>query len=201
MKKPPFALLALATTMIASTAALAAPFDGPYVGIQAGLSRDKIGGAGTDLGGVTKDESQSSLSGGLFAGYDVPIGHRVVVGGELGLQASANDAISATAGGETVVLDPKRQIDATARVGYLLDPSLFVYARGGYTNVRARTSSGPAASGIGRTKDVGGWTLGAGVERKLTSTVSARAEYRYASFSQDQALHQQEGLVGLAYHF
>lgn len=196
------AALTLASATALATPALAAPFDGPFVGVQAGLSRNSIGRTGTGLGTVDVDHGRTSFTGGVFAGYDYTIAPRVVLGAEAGIGLSANDAVDGSAGAQPAVIDPKRQIDVTARAGYLVNPNTLVYLRGGYANQRIRTTIGAKAEAISRSSDLNGWTLGAGTERKLTSTVSARVEYRYADLGESHGrLDRHQVLAGLAYHF
>lgn len=191
----------LSTTMVAASAH-AAPFRGPYVGLEAGIGRDKVGRAATDLGDIRGDHGRTSFTGGVFAGYDVTIAPRVVIGGELTLDASAGDSINGSAGGEAAVLDPKRQISVTGRAGYLIDSETLVYARGGYTNVRASVSTNSPNGALGRSRELDGWTLGAGAERQLSSTISARVEYRYSDLSQGRgSVDRHQVLAALAYHF
>ena len=77
-----------------------------------------------------------------------------------------------------------------------------IYARGGYTNVRASVSVNSKSGAIGRSRDLSGWTLGAGVERRLSSTISARVEYRYADLSEGRGSYDRRQLLAaVAYHF
>ncbi len=202
MYKGIVAALAFASTTALATPVFAAPFQGPFVGVQAGLSRDAVGRTGTQLGAVAVDHGRNSFAGGLFAGYDYSIAPRVVVGAEAGLSFGASDAIEGSAGSAPAVIDPKRQIDLSARAGYLIRQDTLVYVRGGYANVRARTTIGAKAEAISRSSDLQGWTLGAGTERSLTSTVSARVEYRYADLGEGNGrFDRHQVLIGLAYHF
>ena len=202
MNKGIVAALAFASSTALAMPALAAPFEGPYVGMQAGLNRDAVGRPGTKFGPVAIDHGRNSFAGGVFAGYDYSIAPRVVVGAEAGLTFAANDAIDGSAGSAPAVIDPKRQIDLSGRAGYLVTRDTLVYVRGGYANVRARTTIGAKAEAISRGSDLQGWTLGAGTERSLTSTVSARVEYRYADLGESHGrFDRHQVLVGLAYHF
>lgn len=201
MNKALIAAFALASATAAAPA-FAAPFDGPYVGAQVGFNRDDIGHVTTDIGDLDGGRGRNSFTGGVFAGYDYSIAPRVVVGGELGLGLTANDSLAGSVGGVPAVLDPRRQIDVTARAGYLVTPQTLVYVRGGYTNLRARVSTDSLAQSTSRTHDLDGWTLGAGTERALSSTVSARVEYRYADLGEGHGKYDRhQVLVGLAYHF
>ncbi len=202
MLKSIVAMLTLASATTLAAPAIAAPFDGPFVGVQAGLSHNSIGRTGTGLGTVDVDHGRTSVTGGVFAGYDYTIAPRVVLGAEAGIGLSANDAVDSTAGARSTVVDPQRQINVTARAGYRVNRETLVYVRGGYANERIRTTIGDKAEAISRRSDLNGWTLGAGTERKLNSTVSARVEYRYTDLGESHGrLDRHQALVGVAYHF
>ncbi|WP_019830939.1 outer membrane protein [Sphingomonas sp. PR090111-T3T-6A] len=193
------AAFALASTSLAAAPALAEPFQGPYVGVEAGLNHDSIGHAN----GVVVDHGKSAFAGGAIAGYDYKLAPRVVVGAEAGLDAGIHDAVRGDVDGTPASIDPQRQINVTARAGYLVNPRTLVYARAGYANVRVRTTTiGQQAEAISRSSDLNGWTLGGGTERALTSNVSARVEYRYTELGQVHGrFDRHQVLAGLAYHF
>lgn len=192
------AAFALASTSLAAAPVLAEPFQGPYVGVEAGLNHDSIGRAN----GVAVDHGKSAFAGGAIAGYDYKLTPRVVVGAEAGIDAGIHDAARGDVDGTPASIDPQRQINVTARAGYLVNPKTLVYARGGYTNVRVQTTIGQQAEAISRSSDLNGWTLGGGTERALTSNVSARVEYRYTELGQAHGrFDRHQVLVGVAYHF
>jgi outer membrane immunogenic protein len=76
----------------------------------------------------------------------------------------------------------------TARLGYLLRPSMLLYATGGiaWQRVEANSTCGAFTCGIPETstdaETMFGWTLGGGLETKLWRNWRARTEYRYADF-------------------
>jgi outer membrane immunogenic protein len=202
MRKIMLLATAFLSTGLMAASGEAAPFQGPYVGLEAGISRDKVGGSATDFGHDGRDHGKSGFSGGVFAGYDATIAPRVVVGGELTLDATAGDSITGGAGTEAAVLDPKRQISVTGRAGYLVSPQTLVYVRGGYTNVRADISSSAFSHTSAVSHDLDGWTLGAGVQRQLSSTISARVEYRYSDLGRgNRDFDRHQVLAAVAYHF
>ena len=58
--------------------------------------------------------------------------------------------------GSSIEVNPKRVFDITARAGYLVTDGTLLYARAGYTNVRATTTdTGPTATRRG-TANLGG---------------------------------------------
>jgi outer membrane immunogenic protein len=144
-------------------AAATSDWSGPYVGVHGGVTSPKInpfaGGKGMNLG--------------VHGGYNADLGG-AVVGGELDY-SYLGDANVKVSGGR---LSERHRLAAKAKAGVPLDQTL-VYATGGLamTNFRDKGDvSGPD-----------GWKpgllLGAGVEHKLTSNISARVEYDYVMTS------------------
>lgn len=202
MKTLNLAAAAFAAGILAASPALAEPFQGPFVGIQAGANRDSAGTIATDRGRAAVDDHRVSFTGGIYAGYDYKLTPRVVVGAEVGGNLTTGDTLDGGAPGQPVSIDPKRQIDLTARVGYLVTPKQLVYVRGGYTNVRVERSIGQTAALSTSSTNLDGWTLGAGTERYLLDNVSARVEYRYSDLSQGHGRYdRQQALFGVSYHF
>src|SRR3546814_301579 len=140
MKRIVSSVAALALAAGVGSAASAEPFNGPFVGVQAGWNQDDLGTPSTEVGDVAVSRSQDSFSGGVFAGYDYKVSPRVVIGAEAGVQFGADDSIVRDTGAALVTVDPKRSLDLTARAGYLVTDNTLLYARGGYTNARVRTS-------------------------------------------------------------
>lgn len=199
-----FNSVVLATAIAApfATAASAAPFDGPFVGAQVGWQSEKMTDVKSSLGVVPLDEKKESVTGGIFAGYDKTINGRFVVGAEAGLDFASDDEIQSSVAGTNYSIDPKYSFDLTARAGYLVTPQTLLYVRGGYTNARVRTTVTNAAGIRSASDNQDGWLAGAGVERQITQNVSARFEYRYSKFSEDDGKDQRHRvLAGLSYRF
>src|SRR3546814_3687340 len=91
---------------------------------------------------------------------------------------SSDLSIVRDTGAALVTVDPKRSLDLTARAGYLVTDNTLLYARGGYTNARVRTSFDGAAGFRSATENRDGWMVGGGVERAISDNVSARLESR-----------------------
>ena len=195
---------ALATALSAAIVApaSAAEFDGPFVGAQVGWQSEKLQDTDLSFGVVPVDDAINSVTGGFYAGYDKEVAERVVIGAEGGLDFASDDETQTSAAGTTISVDPKYSFDLTARAGFLVTPGTLVYARGGYTNARVRTT---VMSSIGSQSDSDnhdGWLLGAGVERQIKDNLSARLEYRHSKFSEDEGKDQRNRvLAGLSYRF
>lgn len=202
MKRIVFCVAAATLAASLGSAASAEPFNGPFVGVQAGWNQDDVGTHSTELGDVVVGRSQDSFSGGVFAGYDHKVSPRVVIGAEAGVQFGADDSIVRDTGTALVTVDPKRSLDLTARAGYLVTDSTLLYARGGYTNARVRTSIGDAAGFRSASENRDGWLVGGGVEHAISDNISARAEYRYSDLSEgDGKFDRHQALFGIAYRF
>jgi outer membrane immunogenic protein len=199
-----FNSIVLATAFAApfASAASAAPFDGPYVGAQVGWQSETMRDVKSSFGTVPVDSNQKSVTGGIFAGYDKTLNGRFVVGAEGGLDFASDDEVQSTVAGNTYSVDPKYSFDLTARAGFLVNPQTLIYARGGYTNARVRTTVTNAAGMSSASDNQDGWLLGGGIERVITQNVSARVEYRYSKLSEgDGKDYRHRVLTGLSYRF
>lgn len=159
---------------------------GPYAGV--------IGGYGWGGGTV---ENRGWI-GGLYAGANAEIDRNLIIGIE------ADGTLTSKSGndGVTRVQNPW---DATlrARIGFGANQWLF-YGTGGlaFGDVKATTA------GTTESATKTGWTVGGGVEAKLTAATTARVEYRYtnlgtATFATNPSIayHSNDVLVGLGYKF
>lgn len=195
--------IALAAGMAAafmSTSALAQSIQsGPYAGAQLGWTQNKIREVDTGLGVLGPQGKKDSVIGGAFVGYDEIVGERLLFGAELGISVSSDDEASRTSRGTTLTVDPRYSFDASARAGYLLNDSTLLYARGGYANVRTRATLAGANGTTRGSDNLDGWLVGGGIEKALTDTISARAEYRFSDFSGNYDRHQ--ALLGIALRF
>jgi outer membrane immunogenic protein len=180
----------------------AAEFNGPYVGAQVGWNSNQIRNPETSLGVTPMDDDQQSLTGGVYAGLDRRVADRIVVGVEGGVDFAKDDEVRSTAAGDTFTLDPKYSFDLTARAGYLVTPNTLVYARGGYTNARVKTTLDTAIGTGSATDNRDGWLVGAGVERQFMKNASARMEYRYSDLSEGEGdFDRHRVLAGISYRF
>ena len=180
----------------------AVEFNGPYVGAQVGWQSEKMKYPESSYGPVPIDGKKQSVTTGIYAGYDKKINDRVVVGAEAGLDFASDDEVQSSVAGISYSIDPKYSIDLTARAGFLVNPQTLVYARGGYTNARYRTTITDAAGTQSASSSQDGWLAGAGVERHLTDKTSARIEYRYSKYLEGNSEDNRNRiLAGLSYRF
>ena len=193
------ALLAASTVPVAANAEV---FNGPFIGLQAGWDRHKIGAADSDLGDLAVRNDNDDVVGGIIAGYDYKIAPRIVIGAEGNFNLGASDKINGRGPSSNISIDPRHSFGITARAGFLVTDDTLVYVRGGYDNLNVRSSVRGATETLSNTETFDGWIAGGGVERALNEKVSARVEYRYSDVSGGHGkFEQHQALLGVAYHF
>lgn len=191
----------VAAGLVAASPAQAEPFNGPFVGVQAGWNQNDIGRLDSDLGVVGVDRKQDSAVAGIFAGYDHKIGSNFVIGAEAGFNMGIDDKLTRRGAVDTIV-NPLHAFDVSARAGYLINDNSLIYVRGGYDNMRARTTvAGPDVS-LTSKDSYDGWLVGGGFERALGDKVSTRLEYRYSDLGSGASnFDRHQVLLGVAYRF
>jgi opacity protein-like surface antigen len=154
---------------------------------------------GIDLLGTSRGRNAGGLLD-VFAGWSAQVSN-FVVGGQL--EATAADLNFTSAGvktftyfngngptGQSAVGDFRPQVasrwmaSALMRAGVLLNEQTLIYGIGGWTGAQfeARNVTDNTFYQPSEIFWANGWTAGAGVERKLNSNWSVRAEYRYTDF-------------------
>jgi outer membrane immunogenic protein len=169
--------LAAGALLVSAGSALAAePFNGPYIGAQAGWQQDRNRLTSIDDEGVRSSVSDrsSSFAYGAQLGYDAKVAEQFVLGAEAFIIGDTNKARAGN-----VTFDGGRALGLLARAGVLASPRTLLYGTGGWENGRFTY----AVSGIGVSTNRDGWTLGGGIEQMLTDNVSARVEYRHTKFN------------------
>ena len=155
---------------------------GFYVGAQVGYAwgnadHSVAGGAGTG------SSDPDGVVGGVFAGYNYDF-HPFVVGVEADVEASRAEGDFFNPAGASLAgsTDLNWQGSLRARVGYSFDRAL-IYATAGAAYGNFDFQGGPIPATQGEfSKDLWGWTAGAGVEYAFTDNIIARLEYRYTDF-------------------
>jgi outer membrane immunogenic protein len=145
-----------------------ASWAGPYVGLNFGRG---FGGTITGATGGTITGASGWVFGG-FAGYNWQAGNFVYgLEGELGYNGvNGNNGTTWSRQGLEGSL--------RARLGFAATESMLIYATGGGAGTQQRIYDF-AGNDMGT---VWGWTVGAGVDAKLTDMVFGRVEYRYSDF-------------------
>lgn len=202
MKKCIFVIAAILTASASAQAHAASPFDGSYVGIQAGMDKRSIN-LDLDVVGVSSfSASDSKLGGGVYVGHDWNSNGNFVLGIELGVGTGSTSLSSRVATNATAYTDPKWQYDMTLRAGVPVGTSTLVYARAGYGS--ERLTVGAAVSGpIASMEEEAGWSsgvlFGGGIEVVPLKNISIRAEYRFRDMKGSYKGNQ--ALLGIGYRF
>lgn len=195
MKKLNITLGALAAS--AAFAGLAAPASAQAVNPAfTGLRAEAIVGydmnkAGSDIDDDLNSDNDQSFEGIVYGGaigYDLGIGG-LVVGAEAELTGSTADTDFANGDFENAGLgnvDAGRDLYLGARVGFLAQPDLLVYAKGGYTNARYNLRASDGTARLDTDLDLDGYRLGAGIEYAMSQRSFAKIEYRYSNYSEGE---------------
>ena len=135
---------------------------------------------GGDVGSLTNDAS--GVVGGGQLGYNYQTGG-FVFGAEFefgGLDLQNTALVPGADSGTTI--NKGFYLDVTGRLGYAAGPALF-YAKGGYAwfDGKVGLSSPIPAENITHS-GLNGWTVGGGIEYKITPTWSVKGEYQYFDF-------------------
>ncbi|MFC3441925.1 outer membrane protein [Sphingobium rhizovicinum] len=153
----------------------AGAFGGFKLGVVAGYDKATLEYA--DL-----DTNEDGVLYGVSAGYDMDLGSAVI-----GLELEASDSatkwrVTDADFGDSIALALGRDLYVGARIGIPVTSNLLIYAKGGYTNARAKLSYDDGEGLVISDSDtLDGWRLGGGVE--LTNANHfARVEYRYSDY-------------------
>ncbi|MDY8110286.1 outer membrane protein [Fulvimarina sp. 2208YS6-2-32] len=146
-------------------------WSGPYAGTFVGYNVSRY----DDLRGASV--SGEGVSGGAYGGFNLQSG-ALVYGIEGDIGGSGYDAIGRNAVGNRDVSGESNVFGSLrGRVGVDVDPFL-IYGTGGLAVARSELSLGSASD----SRTSVGYTLGAGVEAKITDTIDTRLEYRYSDY-------------------
>ena len=175
MKKLISAAAFVASTFAPAMAQDAVPFSGPWIGFSGGFDSVNLklnGDSGSDNGVLY----------GVNAGYDFNLGGAVI-----GVEAELSDSTVKESGSDVLVandqlsLAASRDIYAGVRVGVPVSSSVLAYAKGGYSNARAKLSYTDSTGTYSEGDNLDGFRIGAGVEYSVNKVI-ARVEYRYSDY-------------------
>lgn len=185
---------AAATAAVVATPAMAAPFSGPYAGVEFGLDNyevqaEDVFATGDEFDGL----SGNGVVGGVFAGYDVAVGNAFI---GLEAKASLSDAsLTIDNSVDSYSIRAKESFGATARAGVMLNDSTGVFARAGWANTKFKTN----LAGVTDSGNDDALVLGAGLQTRVGSAASVRVEYVRTDY--DDFVKNNAVLAGLAFHF
>ena len=162
-------------------------FNGLYYGFEIGYSNANANAySHTNLssyGAFTYNSDPYGYLAGLNLGYNIKVSPSMLIGIELGYddRMSANDRTTADSTHFNRV-KVKNSIDVISKVGYLLNESTLLYTVGGYqgTDIESTFSQPAASTSMTSTTRRGGYTLGLGLERKISDNMTYKFEYRHS---------------------
>ncbi|MHB2265705.1 outer membrane protein [Aliihoeflea sp. PC F10.4] len=156
-------------------------WSGPYAGLSVGYGFE--GETDPDLPGVGAVDTDGWM-GGAFGGYQVQNGS-LVYGAEVDVNYSDLEGSTDLGAGFTGTSRTTVDGSVRGRLGVTVTEDILVYGTAGLAAERQRISvDGPGYSE--RDTNVAlGYTVGAGVDARLTDQVFARAEYRYTDYGSE----------------
>ncbi len=170
-------------------------FAGPVVGIEGGLVEHHFYLETTDLGtGETAGRYYRSwgAGGGIFAGYDIAIGARTIVGLEAALLVGGATNQAQLAGGSSYRAAPRHGYRVVGRLGRQLGERVLVYATAGYGGQRYRVT----AAGVRNPEPSGdSFVIGGGAEYRISPRMRVRIDFKHLDNQANQLL------VGLPVRF
>jgi outer membrane immunogenic protein len=187
------ALFATVCVVAASTPSLAAKaaggWGGAYAGLSVGYLQDRgdlidVGGENTCTGCNAPGDSANDTTFGAQAGYNWQEGRTVY-----GFEADANGVYGESKQGfDGTDLYMAQTINGSyslrGRIGITMENDYLLYGTAGVALLETTSyshSNGSDRDGMSRL--FSGWTAGAGVEKKINSTYSAKFEGRWSDFS------------------
>jgi len=187
-----FAVASAAAIAFAASPAAAQNFSGPRVEGRFGYDGTNISIKNTrDFGGrgsFSSGSTASDLSIGGEVGFDVESG-RLAFGGYAGVDLGENDEPFPD---RALTFETGRNFTAGARVGYVVSPTVLLYAKGGYSNARLRpefttgATTGQQAAFAGFNRDRSGFHVGGGVEFAVAQSFYGRLDYTHHKYKDFQ---------------
>lgn len=171
------------TTLAATPAMARAPhidWENPEISVYAGpvIAYDSLA-----LSDTSTSQRASGLSYGGVVGMDSRTGERSRVGLEAEMSGSNASWTSTQAGVGTSRVGIGHDFFIGGKLGYMLAPRLYAYAKAGYTNLTVTADFTDTAGNRSHGSFTNsGWRGGAGLEYFLSAKARMRVEYRYSSY-------------------
>ncbi|AKF25266.1 hypothetical protein YH65_07580 [Sulfurovum lithotrophicum] len=163
-------------------------WSGPYAGIQAG---GVFGDADVSIPAYPSNFSldPSGFAGGLYMGYNWLLEDNLLLGveGVYNWMSADDDGLSGGSGGERYKVEQNWDAALLLRAGKVMG-DMMPYITGGVAWTELETTYIPDNWG-GRTDTVTGWTIGAGIEKKINENLHARIQYRYTNYNTADFFH------------
>jgi outer membrane immunogenic protein len=172
----------------ASAQVAAGSFSGPRVELRGGYDFLNLEGSVTDgTNSITRDEGESGASYGGEIGYDYR-SNNLVFGAYAGIEGSTTKECGELYGLDELCLKSGRNITAGVRVGAVVSDNFMIYAKGGYSNGRAKVTYQDyelILADVDEGRNLSGFHLGAGAEAEIGGHVYGRLEYVYSDYGKD----------------
>jgi len=149
---------------------------GFYLGANLGWA---FGNFDNRTGGADLDTDTNGVEGGLYTGYNFQVTPNVVIGAEGDFTLTDLEDTKSN-GGVTLTSKSDWNSNIRARLGYSFDRYL-IYGAGGLALADLELEG----NGDTDSKTALGWTLGVGGEAAVTNNVSAKFEYVYQDFGEE----------------
>ena len=167
--------------------------------------------SGTPGSGASASLDDSAFAYGVFGSYNMALNDQWIVGAELAYQGSdTSDSVSPVPGFPGNRSEAEVEVKDTFMLGlkggYLLNETMLDYSTlsATFTSVDVNSdcpsdgaicNPGSSARSDNDDDNITGWALAVGLEKSLSSTLSVRAEYRYADFgtAEVEAVKQANG--------
>ncbi|MGV3481857.1 MAG: outer membrane protein [Sphingobium sp.] len=180
-------LVAAVCVMVPAGAFAQSADEGSFSGMKVGVSADyRSHEAEYPLTriGTTIDRDRAGFGYRAHAGFDMELGHMLVIGAEAGLGRGGKRLRAKSATGE-YSLTPGWSWDVSGRAGILPANNILVYGRAGYSWLRVREKTDFVATA---TKDIrtgateSGFLYGGGIETAIAPGFFVRAEYNRVNY-------------------
>ena len=152
---------------------------------------DIFGLYGTPAAGFVNDNS--GVFGGAQLGYNYQRGN-FVIGPEADLGGMDISGAKSNLPGFTDSAGSGFYADITGRIGFAVNPALYLYAKGGYAYFSGGVShTDTFIPSVVSTSGLSGWTAGGGAEWKFNPSWSVKVEYLHFDFG-DNTLYDANGV-------
>jgi opacity protein-like surface antigen len=212
-------IVSLAALTLMAGSAMAADTSGErsWTGVYAGLNANwnflstDVSSPAQTYGSFVFDKASygnqtgNGPGGGVQLGFDYQFGNSVVVGIQAITSVTGFDSSDTTSAGDKLGTELTSYGSLNARLGYLLQPDILAYGKGGLAFGSFKyTDKNSDAGYSGKEDDVRrqGWMLGGGVEYRFAADWSAFAEYDYTFFgSQNNELTYKNAAWGDSFKY
>lgn len=164
-------------------------WSGPYAGIQAG---GVFGDADVSIPNYPSNFSldPSGFAGGLYMGYNWLLEDNLLLGVEavVNWMSVDDDGLSSTFSSEKYKVEQNWDAALLLRAGKIMG-DIMPYITGGVAWTELETIYIPDGGYGSRTDTVTGWTIGAGIEKKINENLNTRIQYRYTNYNTADFVH------------